>query len=119
MSTGWGKDAFGSQGSFQRILHKVEVPVVGRKTCEAALAHERLGPHFRLYDGAMCAGGEVGRDTCEGDGGGPLVCAGPGGAFQLAGLVSWGIGCGRPGVPGVYVDVPYYVQWLEEIMSVP
>lgn len=120
MSTGWGKNAFGDHGSFQRILNKVEVPVVGRKTCEVALANARLGPHFRLSEGALCAGGEEGRDTCEGDGGGPLVCAaGPGGAYQLAGLVSWGIGCGRPGVPGVYVDVSYYADWIHDITSVP
>ncbi|KAG7172458.1 Phenoloxidase-activating factor 2-like 11 [Homarus americanus] len=111
-STGWGKDAFGSEGKYQTILQEVEVPVLDHNNCQEALRHTRLGPDFTLHPGMVCAGGEGGRDACTGDGGGPLVCSGPEGRFQLAGLVSWGVGCGQPGVPGVYVDVAYYLEWL-------
>ena len=40
----------------------------------------------------------------QGDGGGPLVCEDQG-YYELTGLVSWGFGCGRQDVPGVYVKV--------------
>ncbi|ROT78249.1 Catenin delta-2 [Penaeus vannamei] len=118
-STGWGKNAFGKDGKYQSILKEVDLPVVNRYQCQEALRHTRLGPNFFLRDGMMCAGGEQGKDTCKGDGGGPLVCEGRDGAFQLAGLVSWGIGCGHPGVPGVYVDVPFYLDWIHRITNAP
>ncbi|XP_063588253.1 atrial natriuretic peptide-converting enzyme-like [Penaeus indicus] len=118
-STGWGKNAFGKEGKYQSILKEVDLPVVNRYECQEALRHTRLGPNFFLRDGMMCAGGEEGKDTCKGDGGGPLVCEGRDGAFQLAGLVSWGIGCGHPGVPGVYVDVPYYLDWIRLTTNAP
>lgn len=43
----------------------------------------------------LCAGGELGKDTCKGDGGSPLVCPIPGKFEQYfqSGIVSWGIGC--------------------------
>jgi secreted trypsin-like serine protease len=40
----------------------------------------------------MCAGGEVGKDACKGDGGSPLVCPvdGKPGHYYQAGIVAWG-----------------------------
>lgn len=61
----------------------------------------------------LCAGGEEGKDACKGDGGGPLTCYHEG-LWYLAGIVSWGIGCGLGGVPGVYVDVAHYESWIRQ-----
>ncbi|XP_045124700.1 uncharacterized protein LOC123512380 [Portunus trituberculatus] len=116
-ATGWGKDGFGTEGEFSHVLKEVEVPMVSSEECTQRLRQTRLGSQFNLHEGNLCAGGEPGRDTCEGDGGGPLVCAGPEGAMELAGLVSWGIGCGHPGVPGVYVRVSHYLAWIRAITS--
>ena len=48
----------------------------------------------------------------QGDGGGPLVCEKAGQWYQV-GIVSFGIGCGRPNVPGVYTKVEAYEEWIE------
>ncbi|XP_066975657.1 LOW QUALITY PROTEIN: serine protease filzig-like [Macrobrachium rosenbergii] len=113
-ATGWGKDAFGSDGKFSQVLKEIEVPIIDDQQCQQMLRNTRLGAAFTLHEGNFCAGGENGKDTCKGDGGGPLVCSTTGG-MQLAGLVSWGIGCGSPGVPGVYVKVSNYVDWIKSI----
>ncbi|KAG7172455.1 Phenoloxidase-activating factor 2-like 8 [Homarus americanus] len=114
-ATGWGKDAFGSEGKFSQVLKEVELPVMEDLQCEATLRQTRLGRGFKLHEGNLCAGGEAGRDTCKGDGGSPLVCEGSDGSVQLAGVVSWGLGCGRPGIPGVYVKVSHYLDWIRDI----
>lgn len=51
----------------------------------------------------------------QGDGGGPLVCD-VGGVWQLAGIISWGVGCGEQDIPGVYAKVGHYNQWVQEMM---
>ena len=53
----------------------------------------------------------------QGDGGGPLVCEDEG-YYELSGLVSWGFGCGRAQVPGVYVKVSAFISWINQIISV-
>lgn len=53
----------------------------------------------------------------QGDGGGPLVCE-DGGYYELTGLVSWGFGCGRRDVPGVYVKISSFIGWINQIISV-
>jgi secreted trypsin-like serine protease len=53
----------------------------------------------------------------QGDGGGPLVCE-DAGYNELTGLVSWGFGCGRKDVPGVYVKVSSFIGWINQIISV-
>jgi len=110
--SGWGKDAFTS-GSYQHVLKEVELPILSHNQCENMLRRTRLGPSFILHEGFICAGGEEGKDACKGDGGGPLVCE-VNGISKLAGIVSWGIGCGQRNIPGAYVKVSNYEQWIQE-----
>lgn len=117
--TGWGKDAFGQRGTFQSVLKKVDLPVISQGECENSLRQTKLGPYYRLHQGFICAGGERGKDACEGDGGSGLYCINPvSGLIKAAGLVSWGIGCGQQNVPGVYVNMARYVSWIEDIISI-
>jgi len=113
--SGWGKDQFGLSGAYQNILKEVDVPIMSHSQCQQRLRGTRLGGQFLLHPGFLCAGGEEGKDACKGDGGGPLVCE-VGGLWQLAGIVSWGVGCGEVDVPGVYVKVGHYNTWIQEVM---
>ncbi|XP_021181486.3 uncharacterized protein LOC110370085 isoform X2 [Helicoverpa armigera] len=113
-TTGWGKDAFGDYGKYQNILKEVDVPILSHGQCQQQLRQTRLGYNYELNPGFLCAGGEEGKDACKGDGGGPLVCE-RSGTWQIVGVVSWGIGCGQPGVPGVYVKVAQYLDWISQI----
>ncbi|XP_043504915.1 uncharacterized protein LOC122525937 [Polistes fuscatus] len=115
-TTGWGKDAFGDFGKYQNILKEVDVPIVNNQLCESQMRRTRLGPSFNLHPGFICAGGEEGKDACKGDGGGPMVCERHG-QWQLAGVVSWGIGCGQAGVPGVYSRVSFYLDWIRQVIN--
>ena len=54
----------------------------------------------------------------KGDGGGPLACEEDDGYYTLTGLVSWGFGCGRKDVPGVYVKISSFIGWINQIISV-
>ncbi|XP_050073469.1 uncharacterized protein LOC126561398 [Anopheles maculipalpis] len=113
-TTGWGKDAFGDYGKYQNILKEVDVPIVNHYQCQNQLRQTRLGYSYNLNPGFLCAGGEEGKDACKGDGGGPLVCE-RNGVWQVVGVVSWGIGCGQANVPGVYVKVAHYLDWINQV----
>lgn len=52
----------------------------------------------------------------QGDSGGPLVCLNNG-QMNLLGIISWGVGCGKKGIPGVYTKVVHYLSWIQENMK--
>ncbi|EAT46191.1 AAEL002595-PA [Aedes aegypti] len=118
-ASGWGKNVFGKEGKYQVILKKVELPVVPHQSCQSSMRTTRLGMRFILDKSFMCAGGEVGQDTCRGDGGSPLVCPVPGSPthYYQAGIVAWGIGCGEKGIPGVYASVAVFRDWIDQQLS--
>ncbi|KAL0113896.1 hypothetical protein PUN28_011317 [Cardiocondyla obscurior] len=111
--TGWGTTAF-IGGTMPTILKEVDVLVVNQPQCQTALRTTRLGASFNLDNSFMCAGGQVGKDACTGDGGSPLVCSTNNGPYQVVGLVTWGIGCASPGVPGVYTSVSSLSSWIND-----
>uniref|UniRef100_A0A6E8W2A8 Peptidase S1 domain-containing protein n=1 Tax=Anopheles coluzzii TaxID=1518534 RepID=A0A6E8W2A8_ANOCL len=110
VSNGWGKE----RGVYANVMKKLTLPVIGRANCTRMLRYAGLGPFYTLREGFLCAGGEDAVDMCKGDGGSPLACQTESGTYVLAGIVSWGIGCGGFNTPGVYVAVNRYVQWLNE-----
>lgn len=66
------------------------------------------GENCQSQDGItsrMICAGTAGKDACKGDSGGPLTIDRGSGYTELAGIVSFGTGCGRPGFPGVYTNV--------------
>jgi secreted trypsin-like serine protease len=121
-ATGWGKSKFGYEEdekkhvSLPKILKKIELPTVEHGDCQTKMRRTRLGRRFILDNSFMCAGGEEGIDTCKGDGGSPLVCpvAGVENQYYQAGIVAWGVGCGGKDVPGIYVNVAKFTNWINE-----
>ncbi|XP_023325441.1 trypsin-1 [Eurytemora carolleeae] len=102
--TGWGTLSAG--GSTPDVLMKVDVPVVGDGTCS-------LEYPLSIAESMLCAG-ERGKDSCQGDSGGPLICYNADGSGYLGGIVSWGRGCGGIYSPGVYTEVSYFIDWIQE-----
>ncbi|XP_022097599.1 uncharacterized protein LOC110983038 [Acanthaster planci] len=107
-ATGWGTTVEG-RTVLPDILQEVVVPLVPLENCTTALEDS-----FLITEKMICAGYEEGgRDSCQGDSGGPLVCEGDDGRWLLVGATSFGEGCARPGLPGVYVRISQYIDFIQ------
>jgi len=68
-----------------------------------------------VKDSMICAYHPPGGiDSCQGDSGGPLMGTIEGRWPYQAGIVSWGYGCARPGMPGIYTEVSHFISWIHD-----
>jgi secreted trypsin-like serine protease len=111
---GWGATSENSGTTPQ--LMRVWVDIQDTATCEANYQEEI--PSVDITDNMLCAGlPEGGQDSCQGDSGGFLGAPLGNGKYVQLGIVSWGIGCARPKLFGVYTRVGNYADWIKEQTS--
>jgi len=106
IAVGWGSTFSG--GSSAPTHREVSMPVLTDARCE-----QRFDGTSNLIEPStqICAGeDQEGKDTCQGDSGGPLVVKKSDGNWYLAGLTSWGYGCGNG---GVYTRSSAFRSWVE------
>ena len=117
---GWGrtyedtdKDIRIVSSARQQML---DMPVVSNKECstiwDTKFAGANVGDDI-LKDEHICAGGEIGKDSCNGDSGGPLLGRDDDTApYALVGIVSGGTSRCGTGAPGIFTRVAHYREWI-------
>ncbi|PNF41031.1 hypothetical protein B7P43_G08501 [Cryptotermes secundus] len=105
--TGWGR--LSTDGSSPSQLYQVLISVMDYDTCNSAY-REAGGLTTRMFCAGVPAGG---KDSCNGDSGGPLMANG-----ELSGIVSWGYDCGEAGFPGVYANVAVLKSWVTSVTGI-
>ncbi|XP_041355351.1 polyserase-2-like [Gigantopelta aegis] len=108
--TGWGSTHTDGPGT--QYLREVNIQVISNSRCKYFLGNV-------IFNHNLCAGITAGgKDACQGDSGGPLVCkSGSDKSYKLAGIVSWGYGCGDRNTPGVYTRVQSFLDWIEYVRN--
>jgi secreted trypsin-like serine protease len=92
-------------------LRHVALPIVSVSACQKILGSGIVTKNH------ICAGDvRGGKDVCFGDSGGGLVVDGKGVPLHV-GLVSWGAGCGRRGMVGVWTRTSAYSLWIQSIVN--
>ncbi|XP_051890859.1 transmembrane protease serine 9-like [Pristis pectinata] len=104
---GWGITSIKREKA--KVLQEVNVTVVDRNLCAEYYTY-----HPAITQNVLCAGDKKGgKDSCNGDSGGPLLCHG-----NFNGIVSFGCNCGIPRKPGVYTRLSEkYLSWIMKIIS--
>ncbi|CAB0017987.1 unnamed protein product [Nesidiocoris tenuis] len=110
---GWTREVHG-RGGRANVLQKVDLTVLSNDQCTSW--YRSQGKKVTIQTTQMCAGFEQGgKDACWADSGGPLM-VGSGDGTMVIGIVSTGIGCARPKLPGLYTRIANFVPWIGETL---
>ncbi|KAM5329700.1 testisin-like [Glossophaga mutica] len=113
--TGWGDIQEDEELPSPYILQEVQVGIINTTMCNYLYSQSSF--RYNIWGDMVCAGDPQGdKDSCFGDSGGPLACERKGLWYQI-GIVSWGVGCGRPNRPGVYTNVSSHFDWIRMLIA--
>ncbi|XP_074850389.1 granzyme A [Carettochelys insculpta] len=109
---GWGITA-NRERKPSDTLRAVNITIIDRRTCNDR-KHYNYNPIITMN--MVCAGDENGgKDSCNGDSGGPLICDG-----ELRGITSFGKAnkCGAVYGPGVYTRLTKaHLLWIKQTIG--
>ncbi|XP_053203643.1 serine protease filzig-like [Panonychus citri] len=112
--SGWGKLEPNTK-KLPDKLQVTQVPMIKYDKCQES--YSEYNKEVKIPESSLCAGfQEGGKDACFGDSGGPLMINMKG-YWTLVGIVSNGIKCAQPKLPGVYTRVSYYLEWIEKTIK--
>ncbi|XP_051790796.1 serine protease 27-like [Erpetoichthys calabaricus] len=119
--TGWGAISIGALLPNTGPLQQLNVTIIPNADCDRMYNNTKQNASLpMILDNMMCAGyAEGGKDACNGDNGGPLVCRRrTDGSWVQAGIVSWGYGCGIPNKPVIYTRVSSVTAWIQKMTNI-
>ncbi|NWS86105.1 GRAA protein, partial [Toxostoma redivivum] len=109
---GWGKTG-NNPYKIPTALMEVNITVIKREICNDKY-HYNGKPV--ITENMICAGAKNGgKDSCDGDSGGPLICNN-----ELRGITSFGKQkrCGKADSPGVYTRLTErYLEWIRKTIG--
>lgn len=113
---GWGAVQYidPANAVYPAKLQDASVPLVSLNTCNQPVSYGG-----QLTASQLCAGfAEGGVDACSGDSGGPLFIMRDGVPVQV-GITSYGDGCAKPLLYGIYTNISHFIPWLSSYIDVP
>ncbi|KAG8012600.1 Hepatocyte growth factor [Nibea albiflora] len=99
----------GSSLALIRLSKRSDLPIVSNERCR-----EMHRGNLHITNTKICAGGKRNEGVCERDYGGPLVCQ-DGEIKVIVGVSVHGRGCARANQPGIFINVPFYTQWIYKV----
>ncbi|XP_061395664.1 CLIP domain-containing serine protease B4 [Musca vetustissima] len=103
------------------MVRYINLPILNNTEC--AIRYAKYSENFEnsivITPSEFCAQSEAKRDVCEGDSGGPFMNRSKSGQYTLLGIVAFGpkTNCGQSNLPGVYMRVSSYVDWIQQNIS--
>merc|ERR1719300_1488431 len=131
---GWGYTEYDPSGQLDKTdvedvkapsakQQRLGLPVLSSEQCK------RKWKFFTPTESQICAGGELGKDSCKGDSGGPLFLSQVKNRnigeptldgtepWYLMGIVSFGSRRCGSGKPGVYTRVESFIPWIRKTIA--
>ncbi|XP_058449355.1 trypsin-3-like [Malaya genurostris] len=103
--SGWGRtDPYSDK--YQEKVQKTYIPIISKMECKHYYSR------YVISRNVFCAQyRKGGYDACHGDSGAPFILD-----RKVVGIVSWGVGCGQGGQPGVYASVGSMRPWIDFVI---